>query len=156
MANENVQEPRRQVTDEIRRQRHESRAGSTYKAFLQDLRSIGGFDEAEAERAAVTVLCLLERRVHSAEAEDLNAQLPLKLRELIQRCGIHEGRPARKFGRDEFFRMVAEDLEKDVSEVEPIVRAVLTTVRAQVSEGEAQQFGDMLPHDLQELWRRPS
>lgn len=158
MANEQNQQQQgegRTVTPELRQQRHESRAGSTYKAFLRDVCSIGDFSEELAECAAVSVLCGLERRVLGDEAADLSAQLPFKLRELLQRCEIHQGKPE-KFGREEFFQSVAEDLKKDVGEVEPIIRAVVTAVRAQVSEGEAEQFGSMLPHDLRDLWARPS
>lgn len=144
------------ATPQIRWQRHESRAGSTYKTFLKNLCSLGNFDEAFAECAAVSVLCYLERRVMSDEARDLEAQLPLKLRELLQRCELHEGAPPEKYGREEFFELVARDLRVDPNQVEPIVRAVLTAVRAQVSEGEAEEFGNMLPQDLRELWIRPS
>jgi uncharacterized protein (DUF2267 family) len=161
MANQQNQQPqeqgRRPVTDELRRQRHESRAGSTYKAFLKDVCAIGDFDdEALAERAAISVLCYLEQRVMGEEAKDLNAQIPSKLRELVQRCEIHEGKPRDKYGREAFFQMVAGDLKKDPSEIEPIIRAVVTAVRAQVSEGEAEDFGNMLPPDLRDLWNRPS
>jgi len=156
MANE--QNPQVEgVTPDIRHQRHESRAGSTYKAFIRDLCSIGGFSEELAECAAVSVLCGLQRRVMADEAKDLAAQLPYKLRELMEhQCPLHEGKPPEKYGREEFLRMVADELKKDVSEVEPIVRAVITAVRAQVSEGEAEEFGNMLPHDLRDLWARPS
>lgn len=146
----------RGASPDIRAQRHESRAGSTYKAFLRDLCAIGNMDEALAECAAVSVLCGLERRVFGPEAKDLDAQLPSKLRELVQRCSLHQGKPERKFGREEFFQMVADDLKKNANEVEPIIRSVILAVRAQVSEGEAEQFGNMLPHDLKELWARPS
>jgi len=137
-------------------ERHESRAGATYKAFLRDLASIGNFDEAFAERAAVSVLCALQQRVIADEAEDLNAQLPSKLRDLLhQSCELHKDKPE-KFGRDELFQRVAKELEMNTGEVEPIIRAVTTAVRAQVSEGEAEEFGNMLPADIRELWMRPS
>ena len=129
MANPNQQSG---ASPDIRQLRHESRAGSTYKAFLKDLCSIGNFDEPFAERAAISVLCYLEQRVMGEEASDLNAQLPSKLRELVQRCEIHEGKPRDKYGREQFFQMVAGDLKKDPSEIEPIVRAVITAVRSQV------------------------
>jgi uncharacterized protein (DUF2267 family) len=142
--------------EERRQQRHESRTGSTYHAFLDDLCELGGLDAATAECAAVSVLCAFEQRVYGSEAKHLEAQLPLKLRELLVRCSLHEGKPAHKYGKQELFQKVADELNKDVTEVEPIVRAVIATVRAQVSEGEAEQFGNMLPKDLKELWYQPS
>lgn len=157
MADQNIQGGHPGVSEDLRAQRHESRTGSTYKAFLRNLMSVGNFpDESFAERAAVSVLCSLGQRVFSTEAKDLQAQLPLKLRELLQQCPLHEGKPPRKFGRDEFCQMVANDLGIDAQQAEPFIRSVILAVRAQVSEGEAEDFGNMLPNDIRELWARPS
>lgn len=147
---------RRQVTPEIRRQRHESRSGSTYKNFLKELCKLGNMNEEQAEEASVSVLCALERRIYSDEATQLESQLPSKLRELLQRCDRHEGAPPRKFGRDEFFQIVADDLNTDVGQAERCARAVISAVRSQISEGEAEDVAGQLPQDLAELWRRPS
>ena len=49
---------------------------------------------------------------------------------------------------------MAEDLRKDVSEVETIVRAVFQGLREHISEGEAQDVESNLPRELQDLWRR--
>lgn len=147
---------RRPVTDETRRQRHESRSGSTYKHFLKDLCRVGNLSEEQAEQASVSVLCALERRIYSDEASQLEAQLPVKLRDLLQRCERHEGAPPKKFGKDEFFRMVADDLNTDPGNAEKCARAVITAVRSQISEGEAEDVAGQLPEDLAELWRRPS
>ena len=139
-----------------RAQRHESHASSTYKNFLKDLCSISGMDESLAECAAVSVLCTLERRIYGEEARDMEAQLPAKLRELLQRCERHEGKPTEKFGRDGFFKLVADDLEKSPDEIEPIVRSVFAAVRSQISEGEAADVAEQLPSDLAVLWRLPA
>jgi uncharacterized protein (DUF2267 family) len=147
---------RRQVTPEIRRQRHESRSGSTYKNFLKELCALGNMSEEQAEEASVSVLCALERRIYSDEASQLESQLPSKLRELLVRCERHEGAPPKKFGATEFFQMVADDLNTDPGNAERCARAVITAVRAQISEGEAEDVADQLPGDLAELWRRPS
>ncbi|AKU90091.1 DUF2267 domain-containing protein [Vulgatibacter incomptus] len=142
-------------TPERRHERHESRTGSTYKAFLKDLCEIGKFDMEMAECAAVSVLCAFERRVFGEEARDLEAQLPLKLRELLVSCNIHAGKPSEKYGKDELFQIVAADLKKPVDQVEPIIRAVVAAVRNQISEGEFEDFSNMLPGDLKELWMLP-
>lgn len=137
-------------------ERHASRAGSTYKAFLKDVQSLGGLDEQLAEKATVSVLCAVDRRITAEEARHLRAQLPSRLQELVQRCELHAGEKPEKFGREELFQAVAEDLGKGADEVEPIVRVVITALRAHVTEGEAEDVADQLPTDLKELWLRPS
>lgn len=156
MADRTQETPPPATLEERRKLRHESRVGSTYKHFLKDLCAMGGFDEALAEQAASSVLCTLSRRVHADEAKDLVAQLPLKLQELLQSCLTHGGKPEKKFGREELLRMVGDDLGKSPEEVEPLVRAVIQTVHHQISEGEVQQFGNMLPRDIAELWFHPA
>lgn len=157
MADERMEPTRRPPpTPERRQERHESRTGSTYKKFLNDLAAVGNMDMELAECAAVSVLCAFERRVYGEEAKDLEAQLPVKLRELLKTCALHEGKPAQKYGRQELLSMVADDLKMDVGKVEPIVRAVTLAVRDQISEGEAEDFINMLPGDLKELWTLPS
>ena len=47
----------------LHRERHESRAGSTYRGFLRDVTSLGGLDESLAEKATVSVLCAIDRRI---------------------------------------------------------------------------------------------
>lgn len=140
----------------VHSERHQSRTGSTYKAFIQDVCTIGGFDEELAECASVSVLCNLEQRIRGGEAKDMEAQLPFKLQELLHGCALHEGQKPEKFGREEFLRRVSEDVKKSPEETEGIVRAVLTAVRGKISEGEAEEFGNMLPADLRDLWMRPS
>lgn len=156
MADQTTETPSPSTTEERRQARHESRTGSTYKAFMKDLAGVGGFDLELAECAAPAVLCALEQRVYGEVAKGMEAQLPFKLKELLQRCEIHEGRPRHKFGKEEFIQMVAEEIDKSPEEAEPIIRAVLTTVRAQITEGEAEKFGNMLPHDLREYWLQPA
>lgn len=146
----------RPTGEELRKQRHESRTGSTYKAFLKELCSIGNWDEAYAEKAAVSVLCNLQQRIMADEARDMQAQLPFKLQELLKTCTLHEGTKVDKFGREEFFQRVADDLGEDVGKSEQVVRSVFTCVRNHLSEGEAEDVANQLPKDIEELWRRPS
>jgi uncharacterized protein (DUF2267 family) len=134
--------------------RSETRRNQTYKAFLRNLMVIGSMNEEEAERAAVSVLCVLEQRLFGEEAAHLEAQLPGKLQDLLLRCERHLGRPANKFGKDGFIQMVSEDLDVDSLEAERQIRAVFTAVRDQVSEGEIEDVVGQLPTDLRELWQR--
>jgi uncharacterized protein (DUF2267 family) len=137
-----------------REQRSETRRNQTYKAFLRNLMVIGSMNEEEAERAAVSVLCVLEQRLFGEEAAHLEAQLPGKLQDLLIRCERHLGKPASKFGREGFLQMVSEDLDVDSLEAERKIRAVFTAVRDQVSEGEIEDVIGQLPTDLRELWQR--
>lgn len=135
--------------DSERATRHESRAATTYHAFLKDLERIGEMPKELAERAAVAVLSVLERRMPSSGARHLEAQLPSKLRELLTHLS------QRRFGRAAFLQMVADELSMDPHQVEPIVRAVFRAVRFKISDGEAEDVAAELPKDLAELWLHP-
>jgi len=137
-----------------REQRSETRRNQTYKAFLSNLCVIGSMNEEEAEKAAVSVLCVLEQRLFGEEAAHLEAQLPGKLKDLLIRCERHIGKPASKFGREEFIRMVTEDLGVDTFQAEKRIRAVFSALRDQVSEGEIEDVIGQLPADLRDLWQR--
>jgi uncharacterized protein (DUF2267 family) len=67
----------------------------------------------------------------------------------------HEGKPELKFGLEEFLTRIAGELKVDRNDVEQIVRAVFMAVRAQVSEGEADDVAAQLPTDLAGLWMLP-
>jgi uncharacterized protein (DUF2267 family) len=133
--------------------RHESRIGSSYAAFIQHLCEVGKLEPGLAECAAVSVINALLHRIQPDEAKDLTAQLPRKLVEFLPKEGQQPGRVYGR-SRDDFLRMVAEDLRKDVSEVEGLVRAVFQGLREHISEGEAEDVESNLPRDLQDLWRR--
>jgi uncharacterized protein (DUF2267 family) len=138
----------------FRQQRHDARTSQTYVAFLEALCKRGNLDRDQAERAAGSVLCALEMRIQADEAKDLNSQLPVKVRELLVRCERHEGEPGRTFNRDEFLDIVCGDLSVSKEEAEQITRAVFSTIRKQVSEGEAEKVAINLPPDLRALWAR--
>lgn len=139
---------------DIRAQRHESRTAQTYTFFLRDLEKRAGVDRDLAERAAQSVLCLVEQRILDTEAKQLEAQLPEKVRQLLKRCAKHEGKPAKKYGLLEFLSTVADELDTTPNEAERLARAVLGTVREHITEGEAEDVIGQLPADLQALWAR--
>jgi uncharacterized protein (DUF2267 family) len=115
---------------------------------------VGKLEPGLAECAAVSVINALLHRIQPGEAKDLQAQLPRKLLDMLPKQDAQQ--PARVLGksRDDFLQMVAEDLRKDVSEVETIVRAVFQGLREHISEGEAQDVESNLSRELQDLWRR--
>jgi uncharacterized protein (DUF2267 family) len=134
--------------------RHESHLGSTYAAFIKHLCEVGKLEPGLAECAAVSVINALLHRIQPSEARDLQAQLPRKLLDMLPKQDPQQ--PPRALGksRDDFLKVVAEDLRKDVSEVETIVRAVFQGLREHISEGEAQDVESNLSRELQDLWRR--
>jgi CBS domain-containing protein len=142
---------RRGATPEVRAQRSESRAAQTYSFFMRNLEA-KGLDRKLAEQALQSVLCVMEQRLMSEEARHMEAQLPRKVVALLERCPKHQGKPYRKFGRNEFLALVAEDLGVDLGEAEHITCAVLSTVREHISEGEAMDVLGQLPHELRTLW----
>ncbi len=156
-AQQQQQQPgsRRDVPLEARRQqRHESRTSQTYAAFLKRLCERGGMSPHTAEQAAVSVLCALEQRIFAEEARDMEAQLPQKLVELLHRCERHEGPPPKKFGRAEMLLMVGNDLSLNPDAVEPVVRAVMSTLQERISDGESEEVMNQLPRDIRDLWQR--
>ncbi|MCP3137102.1 DUF2267 domain-containing protein [Pyxidicoccus xibeiensis] len=145
---------RRGGTPDIRAQRRESRTAQTYAHFLKDLEQKANIGRELAEKAAQSVLCMLEQRLMDTEAKHLEAQLPLKVRELLQRCPRHQGTAPRKYKLEQFLAMVAEDLDTTPNEAERLSRAVFSTVREHISEGEAEDVMGQLPNDLRALWAR--
>lgn len=149
MANEN-----RGVTPEQRQQRHEARTRQTFFVFLRDLCNASRLPEEEAVRAAASVLTHLEERLTREEAQDLEAQLPIKIVEILNVAGDQVKDTLHKLHRDDFVACVASDLGKSNEEAESIIRAVFATVRAHISEGEANDVAAQLPKDLEALWSR--
>ncbi|PTL80616.1 DUF2267 domain-containing protein [Vitiosangium sp. GDMCC 1.1324] len=140
---------------DLRARRREARRTQTYALFLKDFCAASGLPRDRAEKALVSVLCALEQRLIKGEADDLRAQLPMKLQEALQACNPQRERPVWKFGLDEFLQMVAEDIGGDRAQAESVTRAAFATVRAHITEGEAEQVGHELPADLRALWARP-
>ncbi|MCI0573687.1 MAG: DUF2267 domain-containing protein [Myxococcaceae bacterium] len=133
-------------------QRHASRTGTTYAAFIRHLCEVGNLEPAVAECAAIAVLSALERRIRPEESRQLEAQLPRKLVEFLEVSGARTSAP-RRFGKGAFLESVADDLRMDPAKVEPVVRAVLAALQDQISEGEAADVAAQLPEDLRALWQ---
>lgn len=141
--------------EERRRRRSESHRDTTYGTFLNELCANSGLARDRAEQAAVSVLCILTQRIQQGEAGNLEAQLPAKLRELVQTCDRHLDMKPSKVRRAEFITMVADDLSVPPQEAELIARNVLSTVRQHISDGEAGQVEQELPRDMRDLWWLP-
>ncbi len=128
-----------------------------YRALVDALARAGLPRRAEAARAVEAVICALALRVSEGEFDDLRELLPDPFRTRLTPCERHASAPRRSFRTaEDFYAVVAEDLQRDAAEVEPIIRAVFAAVRAQLAEEDAESVARELPAELQALWRRPS
>ncbi|WP_257453943.1 DUF2267 domain-containing protein [Archangium lipolyticum] len=139
---------------DLRARRREARRARTYSLFLEGLREKSGLPSELAEKALFSVLCTLEQWLLQCEAGDPRSRLPVKLQEALQGCDPQRERPLRNSSVDALLQRVAGELGGDTAQAECITRAVFSTVRAHLSEGEAAQVGDELPADLRALWAR--
>lgn len=152
---EQPQTARPGITDEQRRQRSESRKINTQKHFMDKVKQLCDWPEEDLQKATASIVCTLEQRLTGEEAFDFEAQLPAKLRELLVRCERHEGAPASKFGLQEFYQRIGDDIGKGPNEVVGVVRAVFLALKGQISKGEADDVASQLPLDLKEIWIYP-
>ncbi len=129
-----------------------------YRALVDALAREGLPRRAEAARAVEAVVCALAQRLEGAEFDDLRELLPAPFRTRLVACERHASSPppAPPRNAEEFYTLIAEDLDRSPEEVEPTARAVLAAVRSQLGEGEAEDVAGRLPAELQPLWRRPS
>lgn len=128
-----------------------------YRALVEALAREGLPRRAEAARAVEAVMCALSQRVCHSDFDDLRETLPDPFRARLAVCERHAVTTPRHFrALEDFYEVVAEDLDRSPEDVEPTVRAVFAAVRAQLSENHAEDVANQLPYELQLLWRRPS
>ncbi len=132
-------------------------ADADYRALVDALAREGLPRRAEAARAVEAVMCALAQRIAHSDFEDLRELLPHPFRTRLAACERHAVAPRARFrAAEDFYEVVAEDLDRSPDEVEPTVRAVFAAVRAQLPEKDAEDVASQLPGELQPLWRRPS
>ncbi len=137
--------------------REDPHQDADYRALVDALAREGLPRRAEAARVVEAVMCALAQRIAHADFDDLREHLPEPFKTRLLPCERHAAVPRRRFlGPEDFYEVVAEDLDRDPAEIEPLVRAVFAAVRTQLSEADAEDVGSELPHELQVLWRRPS
>ncbi len=136
---------------DFRLRRREAHYSQAWGRFVNRLARQARIDDKLAEDAAVSVTCALEQRLTAAEAEDLNAELPARLREVLLRCERHGGKPL-KFDLSGLYEMVSDDLELGVDEVVPLVAEVFQVLHEYVSPGEAHDVAAQLPGDIAAVW----
>jgi uncharacterized protein (DUF2267 family) len=132
-------------------------ADANFQALVDALAREGLPRRAEAARAVEAVMCALAQRIADPDFEELRERLPDPFRGRIAACERHAATPQRELGTaQDFYDVVAEDLDRDPGEIEATVRAVFAALRAQSSEADAEQVEAELPLELVPLWRRPS
>jgi uncharacterized protein (DUF2267 family) len=130
---------------------------ANYQALVEALAREGLPRRAEATRAVEAVMCALAQRISHSDFEPLRELLPDPFRSGLVACERHAVAPRAEFRTaEEFYEIVAEDLDRSPDEVEPTVRAVFAALRAQLPEKEAEEVANQLPRELDVLWRRPS
>jgi uncharacterized protein (DUF2267 family) len=128
-----------------------------YRALVDALAREGLPRRAEAARAVEAVVCALSQRLEGPEFEKLRELLPDPFRSRLVACERHAATPhALLETAEDFYEIVAEDLDRSPDEVEATVRAVFAAMRAQVAEQDAEEVAGLLPRELEPLWRRPS
>jgi uncharacterized protein (DUF2267 family) len=108
-----------------------------YERFLDLVGARAGLDDRhESARTAQVVLQALVDRLTGDEARDMLAQLPYQLKTAVTVAEAPTG-----WSSDEFAAWVSEKLHVPEPEARARVRAVFSTLREALSEGE---FRDML------------
>jgi CBS domain-containing protein/uncharacterized protein (DUF2267 family) len=119
-----------------------ARRERTYTLFLEELRQHSPLPVERLEKTLVPVLCALKQSLERDDEEDLRARLPLKLQEILKACEPRHDHPSCRADVDGLLEQVARELSADKDQAESVTRSVLSTVRAQLNEGEAEHVGD--------------
>ena len=136
---------------------HDPLQDANFQALVNALAREGLPRRAEAARAVEAVMCALAQRISRAEYDELREHLPEPFGSRLTACERHAVQPPRELRSvEDFYAVVAEDLERGPEEVESAVRAVFAALRTQMSEADAELVGEELPLELVPLWRRPS
>ncbi len=133
-----------------RSERHASRAATTYARFVRAIAEQGGYAPGESEAYAIAVVATLEERLPLGEVWGLEAQLPSRLAERLEREPILD-LPGMDSGQ--LRKRVAIRLGVTEPEAESIARVVFRVLRARISSGEAHHIEARLSADLKQLWK---
>lgn len=128
-----------------------------YRALVEALAREGLPRRSEAVRVVEAVVCALARRLGDPAFEPIRERLPEPFRSRLVACERHVGlAPRPRWSAEDFYEAVSDDLGRDTTDVEPAVRAVFAAVRGQLPDEDADDVLELLPPELQALWRRPS
>jgi uncharacterized protein (DUF2267 family) len=113
---------------------------------------LGTADVETTERGTAAVLHVLRDRLTPSEADQLAAQLPALLRE-VWSAGERVDREPMRWHRFQFVDRVRQEAGLATTrQAEWLTVAVFSVLKAQLTEGEAEDVWAQLPKDLKELW----
>ena len=121
-----------------------------YEAFVHAVADAGGFAAEEAEEYIVAVIATLEARLSFAEVADLEAELPLVLRDILHGEPILD---LPDMDDKELCARVRARLKTTNEEAEVIARVVLRELRSRISAAEAASVEAELSPGLRAMWR---
>lgn len=123
------------------------------QSFYRTVRErLGHCDLEEAKRGTAAVFHALRDRLTPDEADQVVAQLPGPLKAAWEAGETADREPVR-MDREEFYaRVTAEAGLLTEREAQWLTLAVFSTLKAQLSAGEADDVLAQLPKDLKEVW----
>ncbi len=120
-----------------------------YGEFIKSVSERADLEREQAEKASRATLSSLAERLAGGEFTDLASQLPQELQDAVMEAeSAGEGH---SLSADEFVAVVARRESAGIEEARPHVKAVLTTVRDAVTQGEFDDLLSQLPDDFREL-----
>jgi uncharacterized protein (DUF2267 family) len=117
-----------------------------YDDFIGAVSQRGGLPREQAEVLVSATLETLSELITPKEVGDLAAQLPKPLKEQLR-----PGDGTEKFGVEEFVRRVRDRAQVSTPVAAIGVKAVLTTVREAVTEGEFEDVMAQLPDEYADV-----
>jgi uncharacterized protein (DUF2267 family) len=137
---------------EARRQFFHAVDSDTFIAKVAEHASIS---EDAARRVAGAVFETLAERISGGEVDDLEALLPLELREPLERGKAHTGGQPTRMSLDDFLERVAQRLEVTPLQARLAVEAVFATMRETIPHDEFVDVIAELPYEYASVGARP-
>jgi uncharacterized protein (DUF2267 family) len=119
----------------------------TDEQFINEVARHAGVSTQQAETLTKAVLSALADRLTGGEADDIASQLPKGIKEAM----LPTTPEAEPFGLSEFIERVARRAGVTGEQAEVGARAVMTTLREAITEGEFKDMMAQLPKEFEQL-----
>lgn len=124
----------------------------TYDEFLEEVEKRTELsDELEASTAVTATLNTLSERLNPDERENLAAQLPQGLKNLVTIKGEKQ-----ELSIDEFFDRVSQRMDTDRERAEEISDEIISVLTELITRGEVQDIKDHFPDTFRPLFETNS